>query len=71
MAMNAARLAEALLATSQIEPYDGESTDDVAARAMRAMAEAIINEVKQATVTGTAASVTAGADSASVTGTLT
>lgn len=71
MAMNSERLARAMLAVSAIEPSEGESTDDVALRAMRAMAEAIINEVKQATVTGTAASVTAGVDSASVTGTLT
>lgn len=70
MAMNAERLAQALIAVAAIEIDEGATTEESTLVSMRAFAQAIISEVQQAEVTGTAANVTVGAGSSAVTGTI-
>jgi hypothetical protein len=72
MALDADRLARRLVAdVANFEVDPDASTEEQQLAAMRALATAIIDEIKQAEVAGTASSVTVGAGTASVTGTLT
>lgn len=72
MALDADRLARRLVAdVANFTPDPDASAEDQVLAAMRSFATAIIEEIRNAEVAGTASSVTVGAGTASVTGTLT